>query len=260
MPQLILEIAVDTLEDAITAQAAGADRLELVADLHTNGLTPSVELLRDVLAAVRIPVVAMVRPSPGHFTHDATTWRRHLHDADTLLAAGAHGVVFGTTTTDGSPNETYIRELVRLAATYSASPASPISTPARETIIHRAFDLAPDPARSLKLLADCGITRILTAGQSPATAAASLGLTPPTPAPDSLDTRLRRFKALIAQARSDASATEHPQILICGGVRSTNVADFLTATGATQIHSAARVGSPPKFSREECAKLRAAFA
>lgn len=253
MPPTLLEIAVDTLEDAIAAEAAGADRLELVADLHTNGLTPPTALLRDVLAAVRIPVVAMVRPHPGPFTHDAAAWRHYLRDAEALLAAGAHGIVFGSTAADGSPNETHVRELVRLAASHS----TPVAV--RETIVHRAFDLSPDPLGALTLLADCGITRILTAGQSPAHAAAALGLAPPAPS-ESFEARLHRLHALVARARDQSTSSERPQILICGGVRSGNAVEILSRTHAVQLHSAARLGTPPMFSREECVKLRAAIA
>jgi copper homeostasis protein CutC len=56
-----LEVIVTTVDEAIEAEAGGADRLELVRALDVGGLTPEISIARGVLAAVRIPVRVMVR-------------------------------------------------------------------------------------------------------------------------------------------------------------------------------------------------------
>ena len=59
----LLEVAVDSLERAIAAERAGAHRLELCANLDVGGLTPGIELIRRIRAAVRIPMHVMLRPA-----------------------------------------------------------------------------------------------------------------------------------------------------------------------------------------------------
>ncbi|MFB7032775.1 copper homeostasis protein CutC, partial [Streptomyces sp. NPDC056295] len=45
----VLEVIALDAEDAVAAQAGGADRLELVTDMAADGLTPS----RETFAAIR---------------------------------------------------------------------------------------------------------------------------------------------------------------------------------------------------------------
>jgi len=63
--QILLEVCVASVEDAQTAAAGGADRIELNAALELAGLTPSAGVLREVRRAVSLPIVVMVRPRPG---------------------------------------------------------------------------------------------------------------------------------------------------------------------------------------------------
>jgi len=56
----LLEIAVAFLERAIAAERAVARRLELCDGLDLGGLTPSLNVVRRVRSAVRIPIHVMV--------------------------------------------------------------------------------------------------------------------------------------------------------------------------------------------------------
>ena len=57
-----LEIIVLSLDDALAAEQGGATRLEVVRDIHEDGLTPPVQLVEQLLARVGIPLRVMVRP------------------------------------------------------------------------------------------------------------------------------------------------------------------------------------------------------
>ena len=71
MPQkFLLEIAVASFDRAIAAERAGADRLELCADLEVGGLTPSLELIRQVRSAIKLPIHVLVRPRAGNFLYN----------------------------------------------------------------------------------------------------------------------------------------------------------------------------------------------
>jgi len=252
---ILLEIAIDSEADARSAASAGADRLELCSDLAHHGFTPTLDLIR---AAARIPsitTVAMIRPaSAGNasFIHSRDEWSMLVSQASAALAAGAGGLVFGCLTSAREVDESRVRELVRLAAQ---------SSPPRDTVFHRAFDLTPDPLISAQQLADLGVTRILTSGLSAARTAADLGAPVPPPPPssspwqqggDSWDRRVERLATLIRTVGTRI------QILPGGGLRASNAAELIARTNCTQLHSSARA-PPGTFSPEQVLALRAAI-
>lgn len=255
LPYPLLEIAVDSLADALAAIQAGADRIELCAALDQQGLSPDPALIREIRAASLVPIMAMVRPHAGGFVHDDAAWKEHLRQADAHLEAGAAGVVFGALTPPSTPSPpspfliqdadlARCRELARLAA-------------GRDTVFHRAFDLI-DPTRwpaALDGLAEAGITRILSAGLTPAYTAHTLGLArvgaEGAPAPESLEARLARLRAL-----NTAASSRGLEVIGCGGLRAANVLRFVGVAHLTQLHSAARTGSPPAFNPREVDDLR----
>ncbi len=233
----LLEIAVQSLDEALAAAAAGADRLELCADLDAHGLTPSPRLVEQVVRTVRVPVMAMLRPTVSLQTPRGTDRDALLASARDLLAAGAAGLVFGYVLPDGSPDLALTRELASLA-------------PDADLIFHRAFDLAPDPADALASLHAAGVRRVLTAGMAaPETRALLEGRPAPFPA-TALEARLARLKHLATRALPGL------EILPCGGVRAENAICFLLNARSGQVHAACRVQAAGS-SRLDLAAVRA---
>ncbi|MFN8398282.1 MAG: copper homeostasis protein CutC [Bacteroidia bacterium] len=65
----LIEAVVDSVESALAAQHAGADRLELCSGLETGGLTPGRGLLEMVCSEVSVPVfVLRTRGGDFHYT------------------------------------------------------------------------------------------------------------------------------------------------------------------------------------------------
>jgi len=61
----LLEVIVTSVEEAVEAQAGGADRLELLAAPEHAGLTPSCSTVENVVRSVSIPVRVMLRDEPS---------------------------------------------------------------------------------------------------------------------------------------------------------------------------------------------------
>jgi copper homeostasis protein len=156
MPPLI-EICVDSLDSALTAQALGADRLELCANLPIGGTTPSPGLLRLVRERVDLPLHVLIRPRGADFVYSPAEIETMLADIAAAKAAGADAIVCGALTSDGRLDEDITRTLIEAAAPLPFT-------------FHRAFDVCASPLDALGVLAGLGAARVLTSGQAPSAA------------------------------------------------------------------------------------------
>src|SRR5262245_41657408 len=122
---LILEVIASSVEDAIAAARGGAHRLEVVRDLSSGGLTPSIDLVRRIQREVPLPLRVMVRESDG-FVCSSNDERRALADHAMMLdALGVDGIVVGWTRDARIDEET-------LASVLEAGPSL-------RATFHRAF-------------------------------------------------------------------------------------------------------------------------
>ncbi|WP_090055082.1 copper homeostasis protein CutC [Lentzea fradiae] len=146
----ILEVIALDAPDAEAAQAGGADRLELVADMASDGLTPSVATFREVRAAVDLPIRVMLRDAAGFAPGDLTRLRRQAAE---LREAGAAEFVLGFLDAEGEVDEGVtsglVAELEGCAWTF-----------------HRALDNSNDVFRSWAAVQALGCDTVLAAGSS----------------------------------------------------------------------------------------------
>lgn len=232
--RVLLEAVCSSADDCAEAEAGGADRIELCSAMMVGGLTPSLGTLVEARLRTRLPIVCMIRPRAGGFHYTPGEFAAMRRDAEFALAHGADGIVFGILDGHGAVDLPRCRELVALAASVTApagagvastaeaeaNPAVAAATSrgtrpgaARQTVFHRAFDVAADPRAALDALISLGITRVLTSGAEPTAAAGA---------------------PLIAELV--ARAAGRIEILPGGGLRDHNVADLIRATGARQVH------------------------
>ena len=101
MKDFLLELCVETMEAARAAEAGGADRIELCAELSIGGLTPSMALLTATVKSVSIPVSGLIRLRGGEFTSTAGEFEQMLAQIVQAKQAGAAGVVVGILSSDG---------------------------------------------------------------------------------------------------------------------------------------------------------------
>lgn len=197
---ILLEICCGSIDDAIQAQAGGAQRVELCSALFLGGLTPSLGTIQYAREKLRIPIMAMVRPRGGGFCYTDAEFATMERDAEALVAHGADGLVFGILRPDSSIDQERTRRLRTIAGD-------------NQSVFHRAFDVTPDPFRALDELVDLGMTRILTSGQQ-----------------DSVPEGADLIRRLIEHA------AERIEILPGGGIRPYNLADVIAQTGCRQVH------------------------
>ncbi|MFD3547954.1 copper homeostasis protein CutC [Streptomyces sp. NPDC058655] len=148
----LLEVIALDVEDAVAARAGGADRLELVADMAADGLTPPRETFAAIRDAVDIPLRVMLRTADGFAAGDLDAL---LVAARELRAEGATEFVLGFLNPDGTP------DLAAVEAVVAELDGCPWT-------FHRAIDRSADRDGLRKALAELpGLDTYLTAG-SPA--------------------------------------------------------------------------------------------
>lgn len=199
---ILIEICTGSLDDAVAAQAGGADWIELNSSLLQGGLTPSLGTLIEAKRRLTIPIMCMIRPRGGGFCYTEHEFAVMERDAELAVAHGADGLVFGVLHVDGTIDMPRSAALLRAAGT-------------RPVVFHRAFDVTPDPFVALEQLIELGVTRILTSGQE-----------------ETVYNGSELIRRLIERAAGRI------EILPGGGIDRFNLRDVLARTGTKQIHLA----------------------
>ncbi len=84
-----LEICVDSIESAINAQTAGADRIELCDNLYEGGTTPSFGMIASVRDNLSIGLNVIIRPRGGDFLYSDSEFDIMRRDIDMCGEAGS---------------------------------------------------------------------------------------------------------------------------------------------------------------------------
>jgi copper homeostasis protein len=149
---VICEICLDSVVGVRAAQAAGAHRVELCADLLEGGITPSAGMIRQARKVSGIQMNVIIRPRGGDFLFSDDEFAVMQDDIETAKNEGADGVVIGLLTPDGTIDIERARGLIERARPMSVT-------------FHRAFDVTPDPFKAMETLIELGVDRVLTSGQ-----------------------------------------------------------------------------------------------
>ncbi|MCX5397814.1 copper homeostasis protein CutC [Streptomyces sp. NBC_00102] len=196
----VLEVIALDAQDAVAAQAGGADRLELVTDMAADGLTPPRATFAAIRAAVDIPLRVMLRQEDGFAAGDID---RLLGRLGELREAGADQFVFGFLDQEGHADLVAVE---RIVAELDGCPWT----------FHRAIDRATDRSSLRKQLADLpGLDTYLTAGSA-------------SGVDDGIGT-------LVEEASRSRAPGFEPQILVGGGLRLEHLPS-LRAAGLDAFH------------------------
>jgi len=197
----LIEAAVETLDSALAAERAGADRIELCENLSDGGTTPAMKLIAEVTERTRLPVFALIRPRAGDFAYSDNEFDQMVRDSELARRLGIAGIVTGALTPDGRVDVERTRILVEAAG------GLPVT-------FHRAIDSAADLPAALEEAIEAGASRVLTSGGA-ATAVEGVDL----------------IAALVGQAR------ERITVIAGGGIREHNVRDVIARTGVREVHA-----------------------
>lgn len=217
--RLKLEICVENPAGIAAARDGGADRIELCSALAVGGLTPSEGLIAtavELCAGTGVSIHAMVRPRAGDFAYDEAELALAIREAESLLAAGADGLVFGAAR-DGRLDSDALR---MWTGRFGGRPTRAGSRV--ELSLHRAIDVVEDPVSAVQVAVDLGFDRILSSGGA--------------------RTAMEGRDAL---RRMVESAGGHCRIAAGSGITPENVRQIIDATGVDEVHaSAGRDGTP----------------
>lgn len=196
----MLEIIASTVEEAVAAEQAGADRIELVSALSEGGLTPSYGLIRQVVSTVEIPVHVLVRPHSKSFVYSKSDEETIITDIDLIRELGAAGIVVGSLTADGRVDEGFLGRIIKHKGELSLT-------------FHRAIDSSRDILEAAEVLADFPeVDRILTSGG--------------------------QATALEGKETIACLIEDHPDLIILpgSGITLENAEALLEATKASELH------------------------
>lgn len=198
-----IEIACFNPESAIIAFENGADRIELCDGLSEGGTTPDFETAKQLREKINIPIFVMIRPRGGDFTYSDEEFEQMKSELIQLKTLNIDGFVFGILDEHDEVNVEQNKKLVELAKPYQCT-------------FHRAFDRAKDLENSLEKVIDCGFKTILTSGQKP-----------------NVSEGKENLKKLVELSNGRI------EILVGGGLRSTNIEELREFTKVGYFHSSA---------------------
>ncbi len=195
-----LEVCIATYAEAVIAQDAGADRVELNSALQLGGLTPSPATVQRILAGCSIEVIAMCRPRPGGFCYNDDHWATLLADCRWMIEQGVHGIAFGCLTPERNIDAARVRQMRERVG-------------GQQLVFHRAFDLVEDWQSALECLIEAGVDRVMTSGGA-----------------ESVPNGLQQIHRIVE------FASGRIEIIPAGGITPENLTEVLRSTGCQQIH------------------------
>lgn len=199
-----LEVIAFDLFSCLVAENAGAHRIELCANPHEGGTTPSFGMMRMARKASSIKLFPIIRPRGGDFIYDKAEFLSMIEDIKIAKNEGCDGVVIGMLKKDGAIDIDACHDLIHHAN-------------GMEVTFHRAFDRVNDQQKALEDVIKLGCTRILTSGGHPT-------------AMEGKD-QLQKLVSL---------ASNRIKIMVGSGIRSSNIKEIQSHTKASVFHASAR--------------------
>jgi copper homeostasis protein len=218
----LLEVCVDSVCNALTAQLAGAHRIEFCANLPEGGTTPSPAQIEIARKQLHIKMYVIIRPRGGDFLYNDTEFEIMKSDIHFCGKTGCDGVVIGMLHPDGTIDRERNGELMQIARRYAMG-----------VTFHRAFDRCVDLFQAMETIIELGCERILTSGGY-----------------DTAIEGAETIRMLIEKAG------ERIVIMPGSGITPENIGKLIQNTGAKELHGTfrSRFPSPMKYRNEKLSR------
>ncbi len=206
--EMELEVIAFDLASCVIAEERGANRIELCANPHEGGTTPSYGMIALARETTSIQLFPIIRPRGGDFLYTDREFASMVEDVRQCEQLGCDGVVIGMLAQDGTVDVPRCAELMRHAGSMQVT-------------FHRAFDRVSDPLGALDHVIGLGCSRVLTSGLRP-----------------NVDLGKSMLRTLVEAAENRIT------IMPGSGVRAANILELAKFTGAKAFHSSARAIRP----------------
>lgn len=144
------ELCAASLEAIKLAKELNFDRIELCQNLEQGGITPYYGMIEYAIA-FGIETHVLIRPRPGGFHYSEDEIEVMLREVINCKAMGTKGIVIGALTIGGEIDQNVLTAIMDKAK-------------GMEVTFHRAFDDCVDFKKSMDILIDFGVNRILSSG------------------------------------------------------------------------------------------------
>lgn len=199
---MTFEICCGSLESALNAQAAGAQRVELCSALALGGVTPSYGLIEQARKRLKLDINVLIRPRQGDFLYEPEEVAVMISDIQACARIGVNGVVIGALDPYGNVDMDSCRAMVAVAKHLGLS-----------VTFHRAIDRARDIMEALEDVIALGADRVLSSGGKPTA-----------------------YEGLDVLSQMNRIAGGRIVIMPGAGVNAGNINEILKKSGASEIH------------------------
>ncbi len=152
-----IECCCTNLHECIEAQIGGAKRIELCENLHIGGITPSLNLIKEVVRNINIPVNVLIRPRGGNFVYSKEELEQMVDSIESIKKIDRiNGFVIGALTDKGDIDCDMVKILIDWIK--KDNNCNYMIT------FHRAFDRCNNPFKALSEIISLGCNTLLTSG------------------------------------------------------------------------------------------------
>ena len=215
-----IEIACFNLESSLIAEKAGANRVELCANISVGGTTPTIEIIQQTRKNLTIDLYVMIRTRGGNFVYSEPEFQQMKSEIENIKQLDVNGFVFGILNEDSTINIEQNKALVELAKPFPCS-------------FHRAFDAVSNYKQALEDVISCGFSTLLTSGTF-----------------SNVMEGKEVLKKLVEQAKNRI------EIMPGGGLRSTNISELNQIVNTNWYHSSAITDGTEIANPEEIVQLK----
>ena len=131
---MIKEACIESYDEALIAEKAGAHRIELCSNINLDGITPKKELIKKIITSIKIPVRVMIRPRDGDFNYSEDELKLMEKDINICKKLGVEGVVFGVLNKDLTIDINSTKRLVEASSSLKVT-------------FHKAIDITKDKTK-----------------------------------------------------------------------------------------------------------------